>query len=153
MKTHSLKASEINKKWLIIDAKDLVLGRLASRIALILRGKHKPTFTPNMDCGDHVIVINAKHVALTGRKMEQKTFYWHTGHPGGIKSQTAEKTLAGRFPERLLERAVERMLPGGPLSRAQMRHLFIYADETHPHIAQQPEPIDIAGMNRKNVRS
>ncbi|MCI4661508.1 MAG: 50S ribosomal protein L13 [Neomegalonema sp.] len=153
MKTYSAKPSEIEKKWVIIDAKGVVLGRLASMIAMRLRGKHKPTFTPHMDCGDNVIVINAEAVALTGRKREDKVFHWHTGHPGGIKSRTARQTLESAYPERLLFRAVKRMMPGGPLTRKQLANLRIYAGTEHPHEAQNPEVIDFAGRNRKNVRA
>ena len=151
MKTFSAKPSDIEKKWVLIDAKGLVVGRLASLIAMRLRGKHKPSFTPHMDCGDNVIVINAKEVRFTGKKRTDKEYHWHTGHPGGIKTRTADKILDGRFPERVLMKAVERMLPGGPLSRQQMRNLRVYAGAEHPHEAQQPEVIDIASMNKKNV--
>jgi large subunit ribosomal protein L13 len=151
MKTFSAKPSDIEKKWVLIDAKGLVVGRLASLIAMRLRGKHKPSFTPHMDCGDNVIVINARDVRLTGNKRTDKEYHWHTGHPGGIKTRTADKILDGRFPERVLMKAVERMLPGGPLSRQQMRNLRVYAGAEHPHEAQQPEVVDIASMNKKNV--
>ncbi|MEO1291471.1 MAG: 50S ribosomal protein L13 [Pseudomonadota bacterium] len=153
MKTYSAKPSEIEKKWVIVDAEGVVLGRLASMIAMRLRGKHKPTFTPHMDCGDNVIVINADKVHLTGRKREQMTFYWHTGYPGGIKSRTARQTLDGEHPERLVFRAVKRMMPGGPLTRKQLRNLRVYAGTEHPHDSQQPEAIDFAARNRKNVRT
>lgn len=152
MKTYSAKPSEIEKKWILIDAKGLVVGRLAALIASRLRGKHLPTFTPHMDTGDNVIVINAGHVALTGRKLDQHKFYWHTGYPGGIKDRSARQILEGRFPERVLENAVRRMMPGGPLSRAQLKNLRIYAGEAHPHEAQQPETLNVASMNSKNVR-
>jgi large subunit ribosomal protein L13 len=151
MKTFSAKPSDIEKKWVLIDAKGLVVGRLASLIAMRLRGKHKPSFTPHMDCGDNVIVINAQQVRFTGNKRTDKVYHWHTGHPGGIKTRTADKILDGRFPERVLTKAVERMLPGGPLSRQQMRNLRVYAGADHPHEAQQPETIDIAAMNKKYV--
>jgi large subunit ribosomal protein L13 len=151
MKTYSAKPSDIEKKWVLIDAKGLVVGRLAAIIATRLRGKHKPTFTPHMDCGDNVIVVNAKHVRLTGNKRTDKVYHWHTGHPGGIKSRTADKILDGRFPERVLEKAVQRMLPGGPLSRQQMRNLKLYAGPDHPHEAQQPMKLDIAALNKKNT--
>jgi large subunit ribosomal protein L13 len=143
---------DIDKKWFLVDAEDVVLGRLASILAMRLRGKHKPEFTPNMDCGDHIIVINAEKVKLTGNKRTQKTYYWHTGYPGGIKSRTAEKLLEGRFPERVISKAVERMVPRGPLGRKVMSNLHVYAGAEHPHEAQQPETLDVAGMNPKNKR-
>jgi large subunit ribosomal protein L13 len=152
MKTYSAKPSEVEKKWLIIDAEGVVLGRLASLVATRLRGKHKPLYTPHIDCGDNVIIINAEKVKLTGRKMTDKVYYRHTGHPGGIKSATPKQILEGRFPERVIEKAVERMIPRGPLGRQQMRHLKVYAGTDHPHEAQQPEVIDMASLNSKNVR-
>jgi len=148
--TRSIKPAEVEKKWHLIDADGLVVGRVASIIANILRGKHKASFTPHVDCGDHVIVINAEKVRLTGNKRAQKTYYRHTGYPGGIKGVTAEKVLDGRFPERVIEKAVERMIPRGPLGRDQMRALHVYAGTEHPHAGNQPETIDIASMNRKN---
>jgi large subunit ribosomal protein L13 len=151
MKTYSAKPSDIEKKWVLIDADGLVVGRLASIIAMRLRGKHKPTFTPHMDCGDNVIVVNARNVKFTGNKRTDKEYHWHTGHPGGIKTRTADKILDGRFPERVLEKAVQRMLPGGPLSRQQMKNLKIYGGGEHPHEAQQPEKLDIAALNPKNT--
>ena len=150
MKTFNLKTADVQKKWVLIDADGLVLGRLASIIAMRLRGKHKPTFTPHIDCGDNIVVINAEKVRLTGRKAEREVFYWHTGHPGGIKGETLGKRLEGRFPERVLEKAVERMIPRGPLGRAQMRALHLYAGSEHPHAGTQPVALDVAGMNRKN---
>ena len=152
MKTYSAKPSEIVKNWVLIDAEGLVLGRMASRVANILRGKTKPTFTPHMDCGDHVVIINADKVKLTGKKLSDKIYYRHTGHPGGIKSQTAGQILEGRFPERVIEKAVQRMIPSGPLGRQQMRNLRVYAGTEHPHGAQNPEVLDIASMNTKNKR-
>ncbi len=152
MKTYSAKPSEIEKGWTLIDADGLVLGRLASEIAMRLRGKHKPTFTPHMDMGDHVVVINAEKVLLTGRKRENKIYYWHTGYPGGIKDRTARQLLEGKHPERVIEAAVKRMMPGGPLTRQQMRHLKIYAGAEHPHEAQAPEALDFASANTKNAR-
>lgn len=152
MKTYSAKPSEIEKKWILIDAKDLVVGRLASIVASRLRGKHLPTFTPHMDMGDNVIVINAEKVKLTGKKLDQRRFYWHTNHPGGIKDRTQRQLLEGRFPERVVENAVRRMLPGGPLTRAQLKNLKVYAGTEHPHAAQQPVVLDVASMNPKNVR-
>ena len=152
--TASLKPADVTKKWVVIDAEDAVVGRLASYIALRLRGKHLPTYTPHVDCGDFVVVINADKVKFTGRKLQNKIYYWHTGHPGGVKERTADKILGGRFPERVLEKAVERMLPKeSPLARKQLTHLRIYTGAEHPHAAQNPEPVDIAAMNRKNTRS
>jgi large subunit ribosomal protein L13 len=151
MKTYSAKPSDIEKKWVLIDAEGLVVGRLAALIANRLRGKHKPTYTPHMDDGDNVIVINAKNVLFTGRKRTKKVYYWHTGHPGGIKERSADKVLDGKYPERVLEKAVQRMLPGGPLARRQMKNLRIYAGSEHPHEAQQPEQLDVAALNRKNT--
>ena len=151
MKTYSAKPADIEKKWFVVDADGLVLGRLASVLALRLRGKHKPSFTPHMDCGDNVIVINAEKVKLTGRKRSDKRYYWHTGYPGGIKERNAGKILDGKFPDRVLELAVKRMLPGGPLKRQQMTHLRIYAGSAHPHEAQNPKKLDIRAMNPKNA--
>lgn len=156
MKTTTLspEAARRGKKWLLIDAEGVVLGRLASIVAMRLKGKHKPTFTPNMDCGDNVIVINAEKVRLTGRKMTDKVFHWHTGFPGGVKERTPQQTLAGRFPERLIVRAVERMMKkDSPLARRQMRNLKVYAGIAHPHAAQNPVTVDVAAMNPKNKRS
>jgi large subunit ribosomal protein L13 len=153
MKTYSMKASEIDKRWVLVDAENAVLGRLAVVVADHLRGKHRPTFTPHMDCGDHVVVINAEKVKLTGDKRRQKTYYRHTGHPGGIKAATAEEILSGRFPERVIEKAVERMLPKNALAKKQLAHLRVYAGPDNPHAAQQPEPIDLAALSAKNKRS
>jgi large subunit ribosomal protein L13 len=153
MKTYSAKAAEIEKKWVMIDATGLVVGRLASLVALRLRGKHKPTYTPHVDCGDNVIIINAEKVVLTGRKRERKIYRHHTGYIGGIKERTAKSILEGRFPQRIVEKAVERMLPRGPLGRQQLGNLRVYAGADHPHAAQQPEQLDIAAMNRKNMRA
>jgi large subunit ribosomal protein L13 len=153
MKTYSAKPADVEKKWVLIDASGLVVGRLASIVALRLRGKHKPSFTPHVDDGDNVIIVNADKVVLTGRKREQKVYYHHTGYPGGIKERSAKFILEGRFPERIVEKAVERMLPRGPLGRKQLGNLRVYKGATHPHEAQQPVPLDIASMNRKNVRS
>ena len=152
MKTLNVKPSEVQKKWVVIDADGVVLGRLASIISMRLRGKHLPTFTPNVDMGDNVIVINAEKVKLTGNKLTDKTFYWHTGHPGGIKGRTIGQLLSGRFPNRVIEKAVERMITRGPLGRAQMKNLRVYAGPNHPHEAQQPEVLDVASMNPKNKR-
>ncbi|EFL90562.1 50S ribosomal protein L13 [Ahrensia sp. R2A130] len=152
MKTFTQKPADVEKKWIVIDANGMVPGRLASFVANRLRGKHKPTFTPHVDDGDNVIIINAGKVAFTGNKYEQKKYYWHTGYPGGIKERTAKALLEGRFPERVMQKAVERMMPGGPLSRRQMKNLHVYADAEHKHEAQQPETVDVAGMNPKNKR-
>jgi large subunit ribosomal protein L13 len=152
--TASLKPADVEKKWIVIDAQDAVVGRLATFIAMRLRGKHRPDYTPNVDCGDNVVVINADKVKFTGRKLEQKTYYWHTGYPGGIKERTAGKILGGRFPERILEKAVERMLPKeSPLARKQLTHLRIFNGPEHRHEAQNPEVIDFKALNSKNVRS
>ncbi len=148
--TRSIKPAEVEKNWHLIDADGLVVGRLAVIIANRLRGKHKPSFTPHVDCGDHVVVINAGKVRLTGNKRAQKTYYKHTGYIGGIKEVTAAKVLDGRFPERVLEKAVERMIPRGPLGRDQMRALHLYAGTEHPHGGTQPVALDVAAMNRKN---
>jgi large subunit ribosomal protein L13 len=153
MKTYSAKPSELDKKWVLIDADGLVLGRLASIIANRLRGKHKPSYTPHMDGGDHVVVINAEKVQLTGKKREDSVFYWHTGFPGGIKGRSKGAILDGRYPERVIQKAVERMVPRGPLGRRIMGHLKVYAGAEHPHEAQQPQALDIAAMNRKNTRA
>jgi large subunit ribosomal protein L13 len=153
MKTYSARPAEVEKKWVLIDAKGLVVGRLASIVALRLRGKHRPSYTPHVDCGDNVIVINAEKVVLTGRKRDQKVYHHHTGHIGGIKERTAKFVLEGRFPQRVVEKAVERMLPRGPLGRRQLGNLRVYKGPEHPHAAQQPELLDVAAMNRKNARS
>jgi large subunit ribosomal protein L13 len=148
--TRSIKPAEVEKKWHLIDAEGLVVGRLASIVANILRGKTKPSFTPHVDCGDHVIVINADKVKFTGKKLTDKKYYKHTGYIGGIKETTPAKVLEGRFPERVLEKAVERMVPRGPLGRQQMKALHLYAGTDHPHAGNQPETLDVASMNRKN---
>ena len=153
MRTFSQKPADVQKKWLLIDAEGMVVGRLASIVAMRLRGKHKPTYTPHVDDGDNVIVINADKVVFTGNKRANKKYYWHTGHPGGIKERTAEALLTGRFPERVIEKAVERMIPRGPLGRRQMKNLRVYAGADHPHEAQQPEVVDIASMNSKNKKA
>lgn len=152
MKTYSAKLSELKSNWWVIDATDLILGRLASQVANILRGKDKTTFTPHMDCGDHVVIINAEKIHITGKKALNKKFYWHTGYPGGIKEITPAKTLSSAYPTRLIERAVERMITRGPLGRDQMRKLHIYKGAEHPHAAQQPKTLDIAAKNEKNKR-
>ena len=153
MKSYSAKPAEVDKKWVMIDADGLIVGRLATIVAMRLRGKHKPSYTPHMDDGDNVIVINADKVVLTGRKREQKVYRHHTGYIGGIKERTAKSILTGRFPERIVEKAVERMLPHGPLGRQQLGNLRVYPHAEHPHAAQQPEKVDIAAMNRKNKRT
>ncbi len=152
MKTFSATPADIEKKWIIIDAEGVVLGRLASIVAMRLRGKHKPSFTPNMDMGDNVIVINADKIQMTGKKRDEK-FYWHTGHPGGIKSRTKQEILEGAHPERVVYQAVKRMLPGNRLSRKQMTNLRIYAGIEHGHDAQSPEVLDVKSMNKKHTRS
>ena len=152
--TVSLKPADVEKKWIVIDAENAVVGRLASFIAMRLRGKHRPDYTPHVDCGDFVVVINADKVKFTGKKLDDKVYYRHTGHPGGVKSTTPRKLLEGRFPERVLEKAVERMLPKeSPLARKQLTHLLIYNNGEHPHQAQSPEVIDFASRNAKNTRS
>ncbi|MEQ8410353.1 MAG: 50S ribosomal protein L13 [Erythrobacter sp.] len=148
--TRSIKPAEVEKNWHLIDAEDLVVGRLASIIANILRGKNKPSFTPHVDCGDHVVVINVDKVKFTGKKTQDKRYYKHTGYPGGIKETSPAKVLEGRFPERVLEKAVERMIPRGPLGRQQMKALHLYAGTEHPHAGQDPQVLDVASMNRKN---
>lgn len=152
MKTFTATPADIQKKWLLIDAEGVVLGRLAAIVATRLRGKHKPTFTPHMDMGDNVIVINAEKVQLTGGKREGR-FFWHSGHPGGIKSRTKGEILEGAHPERVVEQAVKRMLPGNRLARQQMRHLRIFAGKEHGMEAQKPEVLDVAAMNPKNTRT
>jgi large subunit ribosomal protein L13 len=151
--TRSVKPAEVEKKWILIDASGLVVGRLASLVAMRLRGKHKASYTPHVECGDTVIVVNADKVVLTGRKRDQKVYYHHTGYPGGIKERTAKSILEGRFPERVVEKAVERMLPRGPLARRQLGNLRVYKGKEHPHEAQQPVSLDIGALNRKNARS
>ncbi|KAF0115308.1 MAG: rplM [Rhodospirillaceae bacterium] len=153
MKSYSAKPAEIEKKWFVVDAQNVVLGRLAAEIAKILRGKHKPIYTPHIDTGDHVIVINAAQIRLTGNKGANKRFYWHTGYPGGIKNRTMDQILSGRHPERVLTKAVERMITRSPLGREQMRKLRVYGGIDHPHGAQQPESLDLGARNQKNRRS
>jgi large subunit ribosomal protein L13 len=148
--TRSLKPAEVNKAWVVVDADGLVLGRLAALVANRLRGKHKPQFTPHVDCGDHVVIVNAEKVRVTGNKAEQSVFYWHTGYPGGIKGRTLRQRLESRYPERVVEKAVERMITRGPLGRRQMKNLHVYAGPAHPHAGQQPAALDVAAMNRKN---
>ena len=151
MKTYSARPSEVDKKWVMIDAAGLVVGRLATIIATRLRGKHRPIFTPHIDTGDNIIVVNADKVVFTGNKRDKKSYYWHTGHPGGIKERKAHQILDGRFPERVLEAAVRRMMPDGPLGRQQLKNLRIYSGPEHPHEAQSPEVLDVASRNVKNT--
>ena len=153
MKTFSATPKDIDGSWILIDASGLVVGRLAALIATRLRGKHKPSYTPHMDDGDNIVVINAGDIVFTGNKRADKQYYWHTGYPGGIKSRTAEKILEGKHPERLLQKAVERMLPKGPLARKQLKNLKVYAGPEHPHAAQNPVKLDFAALNPKNARS
>lgn len=153
MKTYSAKPADVEKKWFLIDAEGVVLGRLATIVAMRLRGKHKTMFTPHIDCGDNIVVVNAEKVKLTGRKRANEKFYWHTGHPGGIKEKSLGDILDGKNPERVIIKAVERMITRGPLGRDQMRKLHVYAGTTHPHEAQSPETLDLAAMNPKNKRS
>ena len=153
METKSIRANEISRAWFIVDAEGQTLGRLASEIAQIIRGKKKPFYTPHMDMGDNVIIINAEKIQMTGKKRTDKIYYWHTGHPGGIKQRTAGEILEGAHPERVLTKAIQRMLPGGPLSRQQMTNLRIYAGTDHGHEAQNPEVVDVKSMNSKNTRS
>jgi large subunit ribosomal protein L13 len=153
MKTYFAKPGEAEKKWILIDAQGLVVGRLAALIATRLKGKHRATYTPHVDCGDNIVVINAEKVVFTGNKIEDKVYYRHTGYPGGIKMRTPRQLLDGKFPERILEKAVERMLKRGPLQRKLMRNLKVYKGPEHPHGAQNPEKLDIAKLNRKNTRA
>lgn len=152
-KSFELKHQEIKKGWVVLDADGVILGRLASAIAMILRGKHRATFTPSVDCGDNVIVVNAEKVRMTGRKATDKVFFYHTGYAGGIKERTRDKILAGAHPERVIEKAVERMMPRGPLGRRQMGNLKVYKGPTHPHASQNPVAIDFAARNPKNKRA
>ncbi|MHA1558755.1 MAG: 50S ribosomal protein L13 [Alphaproteobacteria bacterium] len=151
--TLSVKEKNVQRRWFLIDAKNLVLGRLAAIIATRLRGKHKPYYTPHVDCGDNIVVINATEIQLTGNKKKDKLFYWHTGYPGGIKKRTVEQRLDGKRPESVIIKAVERMIPRGPLGRCVMKRLKVYKDLNHPHEAQNPMKLDIAGLNQKNIRS
>jgi large subunit ribosomal protein L13 len=152
MRTYFAKPGEIEKKWVLIDAEGVVVGRLATIIAMRLKGKTKPGYTPHVDCGDNVIVINADKIVFSGKKTTDKVYYWHTGHPGGVKSRTPQQILDGKFPGRVLEKAVERMIARGPLGRQLMRNLKVYAGTKHPHEAQQPITLDVKALNRKNVR-
>ena len=153
MKTYSAKPADVDPKWFVIDAEGVVLGRLAALVANRLMGKHKPMYTPNIDCGDFIVIINAEKILLTGKKRSEKTYYWHTGYPGGIKSRTAGSILEGKQPERVVEKAVERMVSRNPLGRRQMKKLHVYSGDKHPHESQQPKVLDVAAMNSKNKRS
>lgn len=152
MKTYSARAEDVEQKWFVVDAEGVVLGRLASICAMMLRGKHKPMFTPHVDCGDNIIILNAEKVKLTGKKHTDKIYYWHTGYPGGVKSRTAGQYLEGAHPERVVMKAVERMLPKTKLGRSQLTKLKVYAGTDHPHAAQQPQSLDVGAMNPKNKR-
>lgn len=152
MKTFSASAKNMDRKWYLIDATDLVLGRMSVVIADYLRGKHKPVFTPNLDCGDYIIVINADKIHLTGSKLSHKKYFHHTGYPGGLKETTAEKIMASKFPERIIEKSVERMITRNALGRAVMKKLFVYGGAQNPHSAQKPELLDVASMNTKNKK-
>lgn len=152
MSTYSAKPKDIEKKWFVIDATDLVLGRLSAKVASILKGKHKPYFSTNLDCGDYVVIINCDKVHLTGNKKDDKKYYWHTGYPGGIKERTAGAIFDGKFPHRVVYKAIERMLPRSPLGRAQLKKLHVYSGDSHPHDGQQPELIEFAKQNRKNKK-
>jgi large subunit ribosomal protein L13 len=153
MSTFAAKPAEVQKKWVMIDANGLVVGRLASIVAMHLRGKHLPIYTPHVDCGDNVVIVNAAKIVLTGKKREKKIYQHHTGYIGGIKERTARSILDGKFPERVLEKAIERMLPRGPLARQQLSNLRVYPGPDHPHAAQSPEKLDVGAMNSKNMRS
>ena len=150
MKTFVAKPGEVEKKWIVIDADGLVVGRLATIIATRLKGKHRAIYTPHVDCGDNVVVVNAEKVVFTGKKYEDKVYYRHTGYPGGVKETTPRRIIEGKFPERVVEKAVERMIPRGPLGRNQMRALHLYSGSEHPHAGNQPEAYDVASLNRKN---
>lgn len=155
MKTYSAKPSEIKKNWWIIDAKDIVLGRLSSQAAILLRGKHKPMYTPHMDCGDHVVIINAKHIHLSGKKSNAKDgkfYYRHTGFPGGLKETTAGKILLGKYPERVVKMAIKRMISRNKLGSTQFSNLHVYSEAEHPHMAQKPQTFNIADKNSKNKK-
>jgi large subunit ribosomal protein L13 len=153
MSTYSAKPGEVAKKWIVIDASGLVVGRLASIVAMRLKGKHKPLYTPHVDCGDNVIIINAAKAVLTGKKYEGKVYHWHTGHPGGIKTRTPRQIMEGKFPERVVEMAIQRMLARGPLGRQIMSNLRVYAGAEHEHAAQNPEKLDVKALNKKNARA
>lgn len=148
--THSIKPADVQKAWIVVDADGLILGRLATIVANRLRGKHKPSFTPHVDCGDHVVIINAEKIRVTGNKAEQKMFYWHTGFAGGVKGRSVADRLGGKHPGSVIEKAVERMITRGPLGRKQMKNLHVYAGPEHPHAGAQPVALDVGAMNRKN---
>ncbi|MEJ0022002.1 MAG: 50S ribosomal protein L13 [Alphaproteobacteria bacterium] len=153
LQTKSAQPAEVTNKWIVVDAEGAVVGRLASFIAMRLRGKHRADFTPHVDTGDFVVVVNADKVAFTGKKLLKKIYYWHTGYPGGIKERSAGKILGGKHPERIIEKAVERMMPKeSPLARKQLSKLRVYTGGAHPHEAQTPETIDFKSRNRKNSR-
>ena len=153
MKTYNAPAN-VEHKWVVIDATDVVIGRLASYVAKRLRGKHRVDFTPHIDTGDHVVIINADKAKFTGKKLTDKIYYRHTGYPGGIKSTTPEKILNGKYPERAIQMAVKRMMPKeSTLARTQFGKLRVYAGAEHPHTAQQPEVVDFKSMNRKNIKA
>ena len=152
MKTYSAKPVDIERNWYTIDATDLVLGRLAAEAATLLRGKRKAYYSPNLDCGDYIIITNADKIHLTGNKKQNKKYFWHTGYPGGIKERSAANVIDGKFPERVVEKAIERMLPRSPLGRAQYKKLFVYSGDSHPHDGQKPEAIDFGSRNRKNKK-
>jgi len=153
MNTYSAKPSEVTQAWWLIDAEDVVLGRLASHVAKVLRGKHKTMFTPHIDTGDHVVIVNADKIKITGKKLQQKRYYWYTGYPGGIKEATPQFILTGNHPQRVVEKAILRMMPkDSPLARHQLRKLHVYAGAAHPHEAQQPKALDMAALNPKNKR-
>ena len=152
MKTYSVRPSDIVKKWYLVDATDLILGRLAVVLANYVRGKHKVYFTPNIDCGDHVVVVNAEKIKLTGNKLNNHMHYWHTGYPGGIKSRSYAQILEGKNPQEAIQLAVKRMVPKGSLGKEQLKKLYVYSGDKHPHDAQKPEPINLKTMNKKNKR-
>jgi len=151
--TISIKPADVKKDWVLIDAEGLILGRLAAIVATRLRGKHKAIFTPHVDCGDNIIIVNADKVKLTGKKMEDSVFYYHTGYPGGIKGRNVKERLAGKNPQTVVEKAIERMITRGPLQRQQMKNLYVYAGAEHPHAAQQPKTLDVGALNSKNKRA
>lgn len=153
MYTKSISPNDVKQSWFVVDAKDLILGRMSSIIAMYLKGKHKPSYTPHVECGDCIIVVNAEKVALTGNKITDKIFYWHTGYPGGIKQRTMGQILSSKHPERVVEKAVERMLPRGPLGRKILKNLKVYSGPSHPHAAQSPAVLDVAAMNAKNTKT
>ena len=144
--TVSLNPKDVAKQWLLIDAENVVLGRLASNVSKILRGKHKANYTPHVDCGDNVVIINAEKIKLTGNKLSNKKYYWHTGYPGGIKETTAKKIIEGKNPDRIIRLAVKRMIPKGPLGRQQISNMKVYCGENHPHDSQAPKKFNIIDM-------